>query len=535
LAGPFWGSSMVGEGFYDFAVVGSGFGGSVAAMRLAEKGYRVLVLEEGLRWEDRDFPPHNRNPFRYIWAPRFFMRGYFRIHFFRGLGLLGGVGVGGGSLVYANVHLVPPDTFFQGFPPGKDWKAELMPFYERARFMLGTTPCPVETRADEALKEGARRLGVEDTFHPVDVGVFFGEPEEKVPDPYFGGLGPDRVGCTLCGNCMTGCRVGAKNTLLKNYLYFAQKYGARIVSERRVVDILQEEGGYTLVAVPGGPGSFKRIKYRAQKVVLAAGVVGTLKLLFALGMKERLQLPSDLGRGVRTNSESLLGIRKPSKDVNFSEGLAITSGVYLDDVTHVEVVRYGEGSDGLAPLAFPLAEGENLWARLRGLFSQLAGSPGRLLRAMKPRGWARETIILLVMQTVDNMLKMGAKRGLTGRIKLKISPEEGHERAPVFIPGAHSFARTMAEVLDAMPFTNIYEAIFNSSFTAHILGGCCMGRVVDEDLRLLGHEDFYVVDASVIPSNLGVNPSLTITALAEYAMEKIPFKKGFGRDKILSD
>ncbi|RLD97004.1 MAG: hypothetical protein DRI92_06345, partial [Aquificota bacterium] len=199
---------MVAMETYDFAIVGSGFGGSVAAMRLAEKGYRVLVLEEGRWYQDEDFPPHNRNPFRYIWDSRFFMRGHFKIHFFKGLGLLAGVGVGGGSLVYANGHLVPPDTFFQGFPPGRNWKKELVPFYERARFMLGTTSCPADTKADEALKEAARRFGVEETFHSVDVGVYMGEPEVKVPDPYFGGLGPDRVGCTLCGNCMTGCRVG---------------------------------------------------------------------------------------------------------------------------------------------------------------------------------------------------------------------------------------------------------------------------------------------------------------------------------------
>ena len=519
---------------YDFAVVGSGFGGSVAAMRLAEKGYRVLVLEEGRWYKDQDFSENNRNPFRYIRDPRFFMRGYFKIHFFKGLGLLAGAGVGGGSLVYANVHLVPPHSFFQGFPPGKNWEEELMPFYERARFMLGTTPCPVETRADEALKEAARRLGVEDTYHPVDVGVFFGEPNEKVPDPYFGGLGPDRVGCTLCGNCMTGCRVGAKNTLTKNYLYFACKYGAHILPTRRVVDIFRDKEGYVLEAVnPLALPPRKRYRYRARKVVLAAGVVGTLRLLFTLGERGRLDVPSSLGMGVRTNSESLLGVRKPGKDVNFSEGLAITSGVYLDDVTHVEVVRYGEGSDGLAPLAFPLTPGDSPWSRIRGLISQLARAPRKTLRSMKPGGWARECIILLVMQTADNVLRMEARRGITGRIKLKIGPEEGQERAPVVIPGAHEFAGTMAQVLDAVAFTNIYEALFNSSFTAHILGGCSMGRVVDEELKLMNYDDIYVVDASVIPSNLGVNPSLTITALAEYAMESIPFKKGFGRDRVL--
>ncbi len=516
---------------YDYAVVGSGFGGSVAAMRLSEKGYRVLVLEEGSWYRDEDFPPHNRNPFRYIWNPRIFMRGYFKIHFFKGLGILGGSGVGGGSLVYANVHLVPPEPFFKGFPGDKDWHGELVPFYERARFMLGTTPCSVETRADEVLKESARRLGVEETYHPVDVGVFFGEHDEKVPDPYFGGLGPDRVGCTLCGNCMTGCSVGAKNSLLKNYLYFAQKYGAHIVAERRVVDIARNGGGYTLQTV--NPLSLKRHRYKAREVVLAAGVVGTLRLLFTLGDKGRLQLPPDLGRRVRTNSESLLGVRKTGRDVNFSEGLAITSGIYLDDVTHVEVVRYGDGSDGLAPLAFPLTSGDSPWIRVKGLLSQLGRHPGNTLRAIRPKGWARECIILLVMQTVDNVLKVEAEKGITGRVKLKIGPDEGYERAPVFIPGAHEFTRTMAQVLDAIPFTNIYEALFNSSFTAHILGGCCMGRVVDEECRLVGYEDLYVLDASIIPSNLGVNPSLTIVALAEYAMEKIPFKKGSGRDRVL--
>ena len=519
---------------YDFAVVGSGFGGSVAAMRLAEKGYKVLILEEGRWYQDYDFPPHNRNPFKYLWNPKLFMKGYFRIHFFKGLGLLGGAGVGGGSLIYANVHLVPPDPFFEGFPGEKSWKEELMPFYQRAKFMLGTSRCPVETKADEILKSAAQKLGIKETFHPVDVGVFFGEPEVLVPDPYFGGLGPNRTGCTLCGNCMTGCRVGAKNTLLKNYLYFAQKYGAHILPKRRVVDIVRGEDGYTLEAV--NPLSFfplKRYRYKAKNVVLAAGVVGTLRLLFRLADRGRLEVSSELGRWVRTNSESLLGVRKPGGD--FSEGLAITSGVYLDEVTHVEVVRYGEGSDGLSPLAFPLTKGKTPWGRVKALGRELVKNTKRTLTAMKPKDWAKESLILLVMQTSDNVVRMRDSKGVMGRLRFKIEPEEGYERAPVEIPGAHQFAERMAEFLDAIPFTNIYEAIFNSSFTAHILGGCCMGKVVDDDCKLMGYNDFFVVDASVIPANLGVNPSLTITALAEYAMERIPFKKGFCRDRVLSE
>ncbi len=516
--------------YYDYIVIGSGFGGSVSAMRLSEKGYRVLVLEEGNWWTENDFPKTNNNPFRFFWFPKLFCRGIQRIDFFRHTAVLAGAGVGGGSLVYANTLLKPPDVFFQSpeFPAEIDWKNELAPYYETAARMLGRATNEVHTIMDEMVLRTARAFGVADTFYREEVGVFFGEADKTVPDPYFNGKGPDRTGCTLCGGCMTGCKVGAKNVLLKNYLYFAMENGAKIRANRKVIDIIPEaNGSYTVIARhPGIPG-LRRYRYNTKGIVLSAGVLGTLRLLSALKLKGRFPISERLGDSVRTNSESLLGVRCFGKDINLSEGVAITSGIYLDPETHVEPVRYPAGSNIMGLITTLLTDkkpGEN---RLIQLLKNILRHPILAIRSLWPGKWAKQSVILLVMQSKDNRIRLKARKRRFGGIQLKSSLEPGVERVPVYIPIANQYAKKMAELYQGVPLSNIYEVLFDTPLTAHILGGCPIGTspdtgVVDPEHRLFGTDNFMVVDGSVIPANLGVNPSLTITAMSERAMGFIP-------------
>jgi len=530
-------NAVPAENTYDYIVVGSGFGGSVSAMRLSEKGYRVLVLEEGNRWEDKDFPKTNNNVFRFFWFPKLFCRGIQRIDFFRHTAVLSGSGVGGGSLVYANTLLEPPDVFFRSpeFPPEVDWQQELAPHFETASAMLGKTTNEVHTRMDEMILQTAKEFGVADTFYREKVGVFFGEPDETVPDPYFNGNGPDRTGCTLCGGCMTGCKVGAKNVLLKNYLYFAIKNGAEIRANQKVIDIFPEkDGGYTVVARHPGAFPLRRTRYRARGIVIAAGVLGTLRLLSGLKAKGRIPVSDRLGDSVRTNSESLLGVRCFGKDVNLAEGVAITSGIYLDPETHVEPVRYPAGSNIMGLITTLLTDKKSGKNRLFLLLKEILRHPLRAVRTLWPGKWAKQSIILLVMQSKDNRIRLKPKKKLFGGIKLKSSLEPGVERVPVFIPKANEYAKKMAERFHGVAMSNIYEVLFDTPLTAHILGGCPIGTspetgVVDTNQRLFDMDNFFVVDGSVIPANLGVNPSLTITAMSERAMSLIP-GAGTGKD-----
>jgi len=515
---------------YDYIVVGSGFGGSVSAMRLSEKGYSVLVIEEGKWYRDEDYPKTNNNLFRYFWFPNIFCRGYQRINFFRHLAALGACGVGGGSINYANTLLKPQKEFFNStdFPKGTDWQAELRRFYETGSYMLGKTVNPEMTAIDEVLKNCAHQIGRGDTFYPVDVGVFFGEPEVTVPDPYFGGEGPERTGCNMCAGCMTGCRIGAKNMLLKNYLFFAMKYGAEIVPERKAVDIVRKDDYYEVITKRSTSILFKRKKtYAAKNIVLSAGVIGTLKLLFNLKYKSRLQISDRLGTSVRSNSESLIGVRKKGKDVNFAEGIAITSGLYIDKSTHIEGVRYEKGSNGMSIISTLLTDKKKgVWRPLT-MLKNIARHPFRMLRMLNPVGWAREVIILLVMQTVDNKIRLIGRKKIFGGVRLKSGLEPGYDRTPVYIPRANDFAKRLAENIGGTPMSCLDEVFFDTPLTAHILGGCSMGKsaddgVVDSEQRLFGHDDFYIADASVIPANPGVNPALTIIAMTERAMDKIP-------------
>ncbi|MFH2220318.1 MAG: GMC family oxidoreductase [Pseudomonadota bacterium] len=523
---------------YDFVIVGSGFGGSVSALRLAEKGYDVAVLEAGKRYRTEDFPKTNWNLFKSLWFPLFRCFGTLRITPLSDVLILSGAGVGGGSLGYANTLLEPPDPFFNDpqWADMGDWKAILSPFYRIAKKMLGVTRNQTLYPADELLREVAEEMGRGHTFSLQDVGVFFGEPDKTVPDPYFGGEGPDRTGCNFCGGCMVGCRYNAKNTLDKNYLYLAEKLGVKIFPETRATLIRERSGGGYLVDTVRSTSLFLspgRQTFPARKVILSAGVLGTLPLLFQCREQGTLRrLSPMLGSRVRTNSETLMGVTAKDDRVDYSRGIAITSSIYPDDVTHVEPVRYSEGSDMMSLLATILVEAKNPWIRRLKWFSRIFTDPVTFFRVLWPfGGWARRSIILLVMQTIDNSVRVYRKRRWWWPFtpSLVSEREDKREKVPVYIPQAQAVAKALAGKIDGIPQSAVNEVLLNTGITAHILGGCPMGPdpdrgVIDGQNRVYGHEGVYVIDGSMIPANLGVNPGLTITAMAEHAMSHVPPK-----------
>ncbi|MFC9977662.1 FAD-dependent oxidoreductase [Spirillospora sp. NPDC127200] len=520
---------------FDVIVVGSGFGGSVTALRLAEKGYRVAVLEAGRRFEDADLPKTSWRLRRYVWAPRLGLRGIQRIHLVRGEAgvlVLAGAGVGGGSLVYANTLYVPPRPFFTDRQWGHitDWQDELKPFYDQAQRMLGVTINPIVTPADEAMKKVAERMGVGDTFHATPVGVFFGDgaPGKESPDPYFGGAGPSRNACTACGSCMVGCKSNAKNSLTKNYLYLAERAGVTVLPDTTVTALApRADGGYEVTAVRAGalPGRRRRT-LNAEQVVLAAGTYGTQRLLHRMRATGRLPgLSPRLGELTRTNSEALLGVERMTGwhregDVDHGTGLAITSSFHPDERTHIEPTRYGAGNNAMGLIRTLLIDGGGRprWLKFLGA---AARRPGVILRGLSLRDWAKRTVIALVMQTSDNSVTVTERRGPLGRRRLTAGHGVG-EPNPTWIPIAHDATRMLAEELDATPGGTWFD-LFDIPTTAHFIGGCVIGDspdsgVIDPYHRVYGHPGLHVVDGSAISANLGVNPSLTITAQAERAM-----------------
>ncbi|MEO3825721.1 GMC family oxidoreductase [Actinomadura sp. B10D3] len=525
---------MAEDGFdFDVIVVGSGFGGSVSALRLVEKGYRVAVIEAGRRFDEDTLPKTSWRLRKYVWAPRLGMRGIQRVHLVGGKAgvlVLAGAGVGGGSLVYANTLYVPPEPFFKDRQWGHitDWQDELKPFYDHARRMLGVTTNPLVTPADEAMKRVADRMGVGDTYHPTPVGVLFGEkPGEDAGDPYFGGAGPRRTTCTGCGSCMIGCKVGAKNMLTKNYLYLAEKAGAQVVPDTTVTGLAPRTGGgYEVATERTAPLRRRRKTLTAEHVVLAAGTYGTQRLLHRMRAEGRLpHLSPRLGELTRTNSEALLGVERMTvwhrkKDVDHSTGLAITSSFHPDDRTHIEPTRYGAGNNAMGAIRTLLVDGGGppRWLKFLGL---AARHPTVILRGLSLRDWAKRTVIALVMQTADNSITLGEKRGRLGRRRLVARQGDG-EPNPTWIPVAHDAVRMLAEELDATPGGTWFD-LFNIPTTAHFIGGCVIGEtpeagVIDPYHRVHGHPGLHIVDGSAVTANLGVNPSLTITALAERAM-----------------
>ena len=515
----------------DFIVIGSGFGGSVAALRLAQKGYRVRVLEKGRRYRPEDFARSSWNLPKFLWMPRIGLHGIQCLTLLRHVLVLHGAGVGGGSLVYANQLLVPPDSVFDERQwGGAGWKERLSPFYAEARRMLGAVTCPSVGRADTLLAEVGRELRGKDTFHVNEVGVFFGEPETSVPDPYFHGKGPDRTGCTLCGACMVGCRDGGKNTLDKNYLYLAEQLGVSIVPETEVTGVRPAGVGYAVRTrrATGFRGPHRT--YTARAVVFSGGVMGTVPLLMNCKRKGWLpNLSGRIGDYVRTNSEALLGVTARDRNVDYSDHIAINSGIYPDDHTHIEVVRYPKGSDAMSALTTLLVDGGSGTPRALRFAREAARHPMAFVRSLWPVGWAARTAILLVMQTAENHLRLGFQPrwwGL-GRPGLNSEIAPGTARIPTFIPIANEVARRLAEKMNGQPQSCWTEVLFDIPVTAHILGGAVMGEspnqgVTDFSGRVFGYPNLYVADGSVVPANLGVNPALTITALAEYILSKIP-------------
>lgn len=529
---------------FDYVIAGSGFGGSVSAMRLTEKGYRVLVLERGKRFRDQDFAKSTWCVSKYLWFPLLRCFGILQISPFRDVFVLHGSGVGGGSLGYANVLVEPGDKMFEApaWSHLADWKTLLGPHYATAKRMLGVNPNPCLWPADAIMQDIAKELGTHDTFKPTTVGTFFGEQGRTVSDPYFGGEGPDRTGCTHCGGCMVGCRHGAKNTLVKNYLYLAEKWGAQVWPESEVRDVRsllpgQPDGARYEVVYRSATAWFHKPDriVRARSAIFSAGALGTLRLLFRCRDVTRSlpKISKQLGHMVRTNSEALLGATARSPKTNYSEGIAITSIFHADEVTTVEPVRYPAGSGLMRFLTGPLIEtGGRGISRLFNMVAQILKRPQDFALTHILPGWAQRTTIILVMQTEDNRTRMRLGRSIfTAFRKNLVSTPDPEHAIPTKLDIGHKVTRLFARRAEAVPAGSINEGLLDIPMTAHILGGVPFGLndqdgVVTLNCEIHNYSGLFVVDGSIVPANPGVNPSLTITALAEYALSRIPKNSG---------
>ncbi|MEO6604661.1 MAG: GMC family oxidoreductase [Aeromicrobium sp.] len=512
---------------YDVLVVGSGFGGSVAALRLTEKGYRVGVMEAGRRFEDDDFPKTSWRVRRYMWAPWARCFGILRITLLKDVLIASGAGVGGGSLVYANTLYEPLDDFYDDpqWATITDWKSELAPHYAQAKKMLGVTTYQGHTPADEVMQAIARDYGVGDTFHPADVGVLFGaEPGAEIADPFFGGAGPARKACINCGACMTGCRHNSKNTLVKNYLYLAEQAGAEVHPLTRVVDVRPDGDGYRIKTHRSG-NVLRRRTFTAGQVIFAGNALNTQGLLHKLRLRSLPDLSPRVGELSRTNSEAVLSARAADKNADFTPGIAITSSFHPDNQTHIEPVRYGQGSGLLSLMNMALPDRPGPGGRFRAVLRGygLLGVRGTL-RLHDPRRWAEQSMIILVMQSLDNSITTYLKRGLFGR---KMTSKQGMgEPNPAYIPVADSSAKDIAEQIGGYPGAAFGE-LAGVPLTAHFIGGCVIGTspdtgVIDPYQRVHNYRGLHITDGSAITANLGVNPSLTIAAQAERAMSFWP-------------
>lgn len=528
---------MATDGYdYDWLIVGSGFGGSVSALRLSEKGYRVAVLECGRRFRDEDYAPSTWSLRRFLWAPALGLRGILRLTPFKDVFVSSGSAVGGGSAVYACALYRAAPEFFSNpqWADLEDWAAVLKPHYDTAERMLGVQTVPHDSDGQKLLREMARHFHAEDTFTRTPVGIFFGEPGKTVPDPYFGGEGPARTGCTRCGACMVGCRVGAKNTLLKNYLWFAEKRGAQILPEHQVVDIrplgaADGSEGYTMITQrPGAWLRKRRRTFTARGVVLSAGALGTNWLLAQCKHSGSLPKISDrLGKLVRTNSETVLAVTLPDDKLDPAYDVAISASFHPRHDTHIEFVTYGRGGDVMSALFLPMTGDGTRLTRPLMLVGNILRHPLQFLRMRWPFGFARRTLLFLVMQSLNNAISFRAKRRWFGRGVRLTTEQDPAQPNPTFIEAGYQAAKWLDEHTGGVAQGVVLESLANIPPTAHILGGVVIGRdistgVVDRHNRVFGYQNLLVCDGGAVPANPGVNPALTITAITENAMSLIP-------------
>lgn len=521
---------------YDWLIVGSGFGGSVSAMRLSEKGYHVGVLECGRRFRDEDYAKSTWDLRRYIWAPFLGLRGILRMTLFKDIFIFSGAGVGGGSTVYANTLYRAKPEFFNNeqWNELEDWQSALSSYYDVAEKMLGVNVVPYENPSDGLLKDIASHFGTEDSFRRTPVAVFFGKEDIEVEDPYFDGQGPKRTGCTKCGACMVGCRVGAKNTLLKNYLWFAEKNGAEIHAERQVIDIQPlgaadgSEGYRITTERPGAWFNKKRRIFTSRGLVMSAGALGTNALLARCKNSGSLpNLSEQLGKLVRTNSESILAVTLPDDSIPVWNTVAIGASIHVDTDTHIEFVTYGEKGDFMGYIFTLLTGAGTRITRPLIWMGNILRHPIQFLKTLLPIGWSRRVVIFLVMQSLDNAISFKAKRKLLGEGVKLVTVQDREKPNPTYIDIANKSAAWLAEKTGGNAQSVIFEALANIPSTAHILGGAVIGPdsksgVIDEKHHVFGYQNMLICDGSAVPANPGVNPSLTITAMTERAMSKIP-------------
>ena len=515
---------------YDYIIIGSGFGGSVSALRLSEKGYKVLVIEKGKHYSDEDFPKTNWNLKRWLWMPAFRLYGIQKITFFKHISAMSGVGVGGGSLVYANTLPKPKKPFFYhgSWAELADWEKELAPHYETAWKMLGATENTYLGESDIAFKELAKEIGQEDKFRPVKVAVYFGEKDVTVDDPYFNGKGPTRTGCIQCGSCMTGCRHNAKNTLDKNYLHLAKQFGAEILAENEVTDIIPLDDktgktGYKVIFKQSTKLFKKQQSIEAKGIIFSGGVLGTVPLLLKQKKKNLPNLSNKIGNNIRTNNEALILTVTSDKQKNMSDGIAIGSIIEVDENSNIEPVRYGKGSGFWRLLIMPMVSEKNFFLRILKLFTIPFTAPVKWLKIFFAPDFGKQTSVILFMQHIDSTLKLRKK--ILG-IGTKV--EKG-KKPTAFIPEAHKVAHKYGEIINGKPTVMFTETLTGIPSTAHILGGAVMGKdktkgVIDKNNKVFGYENMYVCDGSMMSANPGVNPSLSITAISERAMGLIENK-----------
>jgi len=515
---------------YDYIIIGSGFGGSVSALRLSEKGYKVLVIEKGKWFDANDFPITNWNLRKWLWAPGLGLQGIMKISFLRHASILSGTGVGGGSLVYANTLPIPKKQFFKAgsWSALADWEKELEPHYKTGWQMLGAEVNPKLETGDLALKELGNQLGRSKYFEPTKVAVNFGEPNVTVKDPYFNGEGPDVTGCTYCGACMTGCRHGAKNTLDRNYLWFAQKKGAEILAKNRAIDVVTDgindgSEGYIVTTKESFGMLRKKQQFKSKGVIFAGGVLGTIALMDKLKRKSLPQLSKRLGYDVRTNNESLIGVVSLDREKDFSKGVAIGSILNTDENSHLEPVRYGEGSGFWRLTMLPFTIGRNVFVRIGKMFKVWFRHPINTIRILFVGDWAKRTQILLFMQHLDSTLRLSK-----GKMGMKTSIDKGENPTP-FIPEAKELADKYSDITNGRSHVLALEPLLGIPSTAHILGGAVMGEnaskgVIDSKNRVFNYSNMLVCDGSMISANPGVNPALSIVAITERAMTYIEKK-----------